>query len=484
MSDFVGRERELGLLNDRLEEIRRSGRGAFIALRGRRRVGKSRLVEEFARRSRCPCIYYTAIHERREREVERFVEAVAQSTAPAARMAQSGLGVQSWEGALELAVNGASRARPLILVIDELPYLVEDDPAIEATLQLVWDRIIQSAPVLFILIGSDRAVMESLSHEGRPLYDRPREMVVRPLTPADIATMLRLSPADALDAYLITGGFPILALEWGRGRGLDDYLARALTDPTSSLLVSAERALAAEFPDRAQARTVLRAIGADARVNREIATRAGLSGTSLHDALAILLDKGMVERCVPYSAVAHPKNARYLVADPYLRFWLRFIDRAGIDLVERGRGPLLIDRLRESWLPYRGRAIEPVIRGAVERLLPDARFGPALHVGGFWTRTNSIEVDLVGGDTTPTASTIGFVGSIKWRSSERFKRSDASALAALRASVPGAGDAAVLLGVSRSGFDPRVPLDVRLGPREIVTAYGSSGRGRDYGIGR
>jgi uncharacterized protein len=471
MGDFVGRERELRLLNDRLDEIRQTGRGAFIALRGRRRVGKSRLVEEFARRSRCPCIFYTAIHESRDMELERFLDVVAYSSAPAATIARSGLGVQGWEAALELAVSGARRERPLILVIDELPYLVERDPSIEATLQLVWDRTVQHTPVLLIAIGSDRATMESLSQEGRPLYDRPRELVVEPLSPADIAAMLRLAPADALDAYLITGGFPVLALEWGQGRSLEGYLAQVLTDPTSFLLVSAERALAAEFPDRAHARSVLRAIGSDARVHREIAKRAGLPGTSLRDALALLLNKGIVERMAPYSTVAHPKNARYLVSDPYLRFWLRFVDRSGIDLVERGRGQLLLDRFHESWTAYRGRAIEPVIRRALEQLLPDERFGVALHVGGFWTRTNSVEVDIVGGDALPVASAIDFVGSIKWRSSESFGRSDAGALAAARASVPGAGDSTILVGVSRNGFERRVPLDIRLGPREIVSAY-------------
>ena len=471
MSDFVGRGRELRLLTERLDEVRRTGRGAFIALRGRRRVGKSRLVEELARRSRCPCIFYTAIQEPREVELERFLDVVAHSSAPAATIAQSGLGVQGWEGALELAVSGARREHPLILVIDELPYLVEQDRSIEATLQLVWDRTIQRAPVLLIAIGSDRATMESLSQEGRPLYDRPREMVVEPLNPADVAALLRLEPADALDAYLITGGFPVLALEWGRGCSLNDYLARALTDPTSFLLVSAERALAAEFPDRAQARSVLRAVGSDARVHREIAKRAGLPGTSLSDALAVLLEKGIVERLAPYSTVAHSKSTRYLVADPYLRFWLRFVDRAGIDLVERGRGQLLLDRFHESWLSYRGRAVEPVIRRALEQLLPAERFGAALHVGGFWTRSNTVEVDLVGGDTLPVASAIGFVGSIKWRSSERFGRSDAGALAAARAFVPGAGDSTVLIGVSRNGFEQRLPLDVRLEPREIVAAY-------------
>ena len=69
--EFVGRERDLGLLRKRLDKVREGGRGSFIAMRGRRRVGKSRLAEEFARVSGCPCVYYTAVQQSGEAELGR-----------------------------------------------------------------------------------------------------------------------------------------------------------------------------------------------------------------------------------------------------------------------------------------------------------------------------------------------------------------------------------------------------------------------------
>ncbi len=470
-SEFVGRERELRLLEERLADVRRTGRGEFVAIRGRRRVGKSRLVEELAERSGCPCVFYTAIQESSARERERFVEAIAESQAPAAQLVRDGARADSWEAALQIAVGGIARERPLILVIDELPYLVAVEPSIEAVLQLFWDRTAARLPVLVIAIGSDRATMESLSAEGRPLYDRPREMAIAPLSPADVAEMLELDAADSLDAYLVTGGFPVLAREWGRARGLERYLKTALANPTSFLLVSGERALAAELPERAQARVVLGAIGADARVHRDIAARSQLPGTSLREALTMLIGKGLVERTTPYSTVAHPKNARYRIADPYMRFWLRFIGREGIELAERGRGQVLYERVRRAWPSYRGAAIEPIVRDAIERMLPDERFGAALHVGAFWTRDNAVELDLVGGDRVPVASKVGFAGSIKWRASAPFGRADLAALMLQRASLPGATDTTALIGVSRSGFTRGVALDISLTPEDILAAY-------------
>lgn len=467
---FVGREAELARLTGILERVKRTGGGAMVSIRGRRRVGKSRLVEEFIRRSGCPAVSYTPVQGPGPQELDRFLVAVAQSDAPAAEDVRGGATATSWEAGLSLAVRGASQEVPVVLVIDELPYLVAKEPTTEAVLQLLWDRLFGHQSVLVILVGSDRATMEALTEEGRPLYDRAREMVVDPLDPATIGELLDLSAVDALDAYTVIGGFPVLALEWERGRSLGEYLADAVTDPSSFLVISAERALAAEFPADLQARAVLTAIGGDARAHKTILSRTGLPQTSLDRAVASLLAKGIVDRLTPYSAKPSPKNRQYVVADPYLRFWLRFVGPA-TDTIDRGRGELVLAAVTQNWSTFRGRAIEPIVRDALQQVLPTDRFGTARYVGSYWNRTNTVEVDLVGGDTAPSARQIEFVGSVKWRDEQPFHRADTTALAAQRASVPGAGVATKLVGVSRGGFDADAGLDVVLSADDIVAAY-------------
>ncbi len=476
LMEFVGRERELGLLNKRLEEVRSGGAAALIAMRGRRRVGKSRLAEEFAHASGCPYVYYTAAQQAGEAELSRFVETIEGSDAPRAVDVRAGLRPKTWEAALTLAAEGATLDRPLILVVDEFPYLVAKEPSIEAVLQKVWDRSLQTAPIMVLLIGSDEAMMRALTEQGRPLYDRLREMVVRPLSPAAIGDLLELGPADAFDAHLVIGGFPVLATEWGAGRNLDAYLAEALTDPTSFLVVSGERVLAAEFPAPAT-RSVLAAIGAGARAHSTILSRTGLAATTVNDTLDSLRTSGAVRRSTPYSTKAANRIALWEVADPYLRFWLRFVE-GKIDLIERGRGSLLLDEFERSWSTYRGTAIEQPVREALELMLPAAdRFGPSRYVGSFWNRATTVEVDLVAGDAVPVAKRIGFVGSIKWREEKPFSRADAFELASARGEIPGATQSTPLVAVSSQGFDSDAPLDVRLGPEDLIAAWrlGSGG---------
>lgn len=477
MAGFVGRERYLRTLGGQLEQVRRTGEGRFVSMRGRRRVGKSRLVEEFLRRQETavPQVFFTASRQPSERELSFFAEDVAGSDLPAAEVVRGGLAFDSWDAALTLISSTADHSSPAVVVLDEFPYLVEADPAIEGTLQKVWDRRLSRVPVLLILVGSDVSMMAALTEYGRPLYGRPTtEMVVEPFDPAETADMLGLPAADAFDAQLVTGGFPLIAQSWGRGNDLWAFLSEALSDPTSPLIVSGERVLAAEFPVEAQARDVLRAIGAGETTFTAISRSVGIGGTPLTRSLELLVEKKRVVSAERPLSAKPSRETRYHVADPYLRFWLRFVG-PGIEEVERDRGELVVEDIRRSWPDYRGRAVEPLVRDAIERMLPDERFGAARYVGGYWTRTNDVEVDLVGAGRETRPGRIEFVGSIKWRERAPFGRRDLVRLASQTSRVPGADPETLTIGVSRSGFDAE-DLDARLGPEELLEAWQSPSR--------
>jgi hypothetical protein len=262
--------------------------------------------------------------------------------------------------------------------------------------------------------------------------------------------MLDLSPADAFDAYLITGGLPLLLEEWPHGAGLWDYLEQSLSRSTSALLVSGERTLAAEFPTEAQARTVLGAIGHGERTFTLIGRAAGdLNPGSVTRSLELLTGRRMVSADLPLST-RPSRETRYRIDDPYLRFWLSFIG-PGIPTVERGRGDRVLDTIRSSWTSWRGRAIEPVIREALWRLADDHLPEGTHTIGGYWTRTNDPEIDLIGADRSPIAKQITFAGSIKWLENKPFDHRDLARLITHRSQLPGADDDTPLIAVTRSG---------------------------------
>jgi hypothetical protein len=397
-------------------------------------------------------------------------EAVASSTLPSAELA-GGATFNDWPTALRVAATHASAERPSVIVIDELPDLLEYDPDADADIRTGWSAL-EGMPVMLFCIGSDVSMMEQLMDHDRALFGRPTlQLRIPPMSPGDIARLLAFDASDAFDAYLTIGGFPMLAADWGAGMIRKRFLARELIDPSSNLIVNGERILAAEFRSDTQAREVLEAIGKGERRFEEIRRRVSLQPTSLSRSLELLVQgKGVVERLTPYAAPLPRRDPRYLIADPYLRFWLRFV-APYMQEIERGRGDETVARVTRDWPVYRGAAVEPLVRAAIERMLPDDRFGDARRVGSWWDRTGR-QLDLVGLPESGGLARVSFVGSIKWRERAPFDGKDLRSLASAQTLVPGVDADTLLVGVSRSGFDASSSrLDVRLEPEELLRAW-------------
>ncbi|WP_129667633.1 ATP-binding protein [Phytoactinopolyspora endophytica] len=471
MIEFVGREHELSQLSWLLDQVREAvgghAPGQCVQMRGRRRIGKSSLVEESLRRTGVPAVFFTAERRSAEAELTSFWRTVSESGVDR-RGLVGGITPRDWSGAFQTLALLLPDDEPTVVVIDELPYLIEQVDAFEGILQKAWDRELSRKPILLILVGSDLGMMEALNQYDRPFYQRGREMVVGPLNPADVGGMLGLDAADTLDATLITGGLPLICSEWERGTPVWDYLEFALSNPLSALLVSAERVLAAEFPRHVQARTVLSAIGSGERTFANLARAAGdIQQASLQRSLELLGNKRIIDADVPLSD-RPSKERRYRVSDPYLQFWLTFIE-PNLHLIERRRADLALERVRRQWTTWRGRAIEPLVRESLARLLPAQGIPAAAEVGAYWTRSNDVEIDIVGADRAPIAKQIHFVGSIKWLDQRPFDAHGLGELAVQRNRLPGADESTPLLAISRSGTSVQGVASFE--PDDLVAAW-------------
>jgi AAA+ ATPase superfamily predicted ATPase len=474
---FHGRSADLRLLLQQLDDVRTGAgttRGRAMMLSGRRRVGKSRLVQELCDRSGVPSVVFQATRRRRPAAERRdFLDAVTQAGLPGSELV-AGLTASDWNQALRSLTVALPDDGPAVVVLDELPWLTEQDSELEGALQTVWDRHLANKPVLLILIGSDLSVMSALQEHGRPFFGRARPMRIEPLNVADVQDATELDAASAVDAYLLTGGFPEIVQSWQPGTTLRDFLHESLANPLSPLLVSGELSMLGEFPEPTAARAVLDAVGSGERTFSTIATAAGNDGPlksgTLGPVLTSLLDKGALAVDRPLAARADTKNKRYRIEDTYLRFWLA-LARKAIPLVERGQSERALEQIGRSWSTWRGRAVEPLVRSSLQRLLPDESWPEVESIGGWWNRQNNPEVDLIGADREPVARTVGFAGSIKWHDDRPFDRREYDALVRAAVAVPGLGEEVPLVGVSRSGFIDGLPLAATWGPEDLVAAW-------------
>lgn len=254
-----------------------------------------------------------------------------------------------------------------------------------------------------------------------------------------------------------------------RSDDLKTFLESALASADTPFVGTASRVLDAEFPPKLEARRVLSAIGYGERARKRISDAVGVEPGNLSASLDLLIDEKRVVR-VSYPYATRSLNApSYSIADPYLRFWLRFVERE-LPAIERQRVDEVVARILDQWSAVRGKMVEPIIRDALERLLPDDRLPGASHIGSYWNRKGDLEVDLVGGDHERKPQEVVFVGSIKWRERVPFGSGDTKELIEHAERVPGVGPSTLLVAVSRSGIDRSArKIDLSFSPRDLVS---------------
>ena len=476
--DFFGRGHELDVLDDMLRQVAEAGYGRLVGVRGRRQVGKSRLAEHFASRSGVP---YGVIAGMKSTPVDiqmrRAVQTLRSSANPLPGIeAVTATTPADWHDLLS-RLRLVVRDEPVILVFDEFPWAWETSTWLDGLLQSLWDGDFARHPVLMLLIGSDEAMMDRLFEHDRPLFGRmDDQLVVRPFNPAETALALGggVKAQDVFDAQLVTGGFPELINHAKRFSGATEMVENSLSRPHTLLADIAQLNLAGELSDSVSARLVLDAIGADeVGVVNFSAIAATLGGdktaeTAVARAMKVLVDFKQIVAVDFPGGRQGSRLKRYRIADPYLRFWFRFVEPE-LRNIEIGRPDLAVDAFRRGWSSWRGKVIEPLVREAVLRLAPrlEGALAGIEAVNAWWERSGTHEFDVVGAghDRLPLA-----VGSVKWRENQPFNDRDLAKLVAARSVVPHA-ERASLIAVSSRGVENGVSVDKVLDAADLLTAW-------------
>jgi hypothetical protein len=369
---------------------------------------------------------------------------------------------------------------PAIVILDELPWLAEQDDLFDGALQTAWDRLLARRPVLLLLLGSDIHMMERLTAYDRPFFGRADNLVLGPLNPLETARALGLDATDALDAHLVSGGLPGILRSWPHATPPLPFIEQECADPASPLFSVPESTLMAAFPTPDQARRVLEAVGSGDRTHTNIAASAGsrhgaLPSGSLSPLLRRLVEEKRVLAVDEPLSTQPGKPALYRIADSNLRLYLGVL-RSAHEQARRGRPEAAFRLVQRRWSAWRGRAVEPLVRQSLELASVAGRlpWPDAEAVGGWWNRRFDPEVDLVGADRSPVAQRIHFIGSVKWLTTP-FDDRDLAELMRSATEVPGfAPGGTGLVIVSRSGTSPRLDparVDLVQGPADILSAW-------------
>ena len=402
---FIGRERELTALN----RLYGSNKFEFAVIYGRRRVGKTALINEFVRDKKA--IYFMGVESNAKQNLDNFSKSIIEyGTGFSLETSFS-----SFQAALEYVFKLAENER-VVLAIDEYPYVARSSKSLASTLQLLIDKYKDNSKLMLILCGSSMSFMEDyvLSYKA-PLYGRKTAQMK--INPFDFEETCRyfpnLSGEDKALIYGIVGGTPQYLLQIDDKLSIEENIKNTYLNPTSPLFEETTNLLKQEVREPAIYNAIITAIATGASRMSEISSKVGEDTNVCSIYLKNLLSLGIVQKETPYGEKASRKSI-YSVEDNMFRFWYRFVPENN-SIIARGADDLAYKRIEPHLSEYMGGVFEEICKQYLwKQLLTGNSPVEFTSLGRWWgndPKTKSqTEIDIMGEADKNTA----LFGECKW----------------------------------------------------------------------
>ena len=391
MEKFIGRDPELGLLQRAFQ----SSRSEFIPIYGRRRVGKSELILKFMARKRG--VYFLGQQSSTALQVREFLAEAARALG---MPLLAELRTAGWQQALRTVSEqwaGANPGTKLVLALDEFQWIAASSPSLISELQHCWDRWWRDAGnVMLLLCGSYLGFMErEVLGRKSPLFGRRTAQIhLQPFGYRDAARFHpRWSPADKARAYFLVGGLPQYLLCLDDRRSIAANIREHLLAEFAPLFHEPAFLLREELREIAPYQALLHAVASGHTTAPAIAAAAGLPERNLHYYLEQLTSLGYLRRRYPLERRRpNPRQVRFGIDDPLLRFWFRFVF-PNVSVI-RASGPAcaFADRIAPSLEAWFGSGFERLCREALPLIYRHEGVAAGFQVGEFWSPRTQIDV--------------------------------------------------------------------------------------------
>lgn len=328
---FFGREELLRQLSD-LWDKRTS---SLVTCRGRRRVGKSTLVEEFAKRSSSAFVKLEGLRPKKGMtnvtQLAFFAEKLSEQThreipAPG-----------SWYAAFARLDEAISDKGRTVVLLDEISWMAFDDLTFPEVLKSAWDDLFKKHPkLILVLCGSVSSwirdnILESSAYVGR----RSLDIVVPELPLSECVKFWgerakRIETREIIDVLSVTGGIPRYLEEINPRLSASENIRRLCYQPNSVLRQDFDDMFYDVVTHKPRfAARVLRILADGPKNCAEIAEALHVErGGDISKAFSELKEAGFVaEECTTNPETGEEmREKRYRLKDNYTRFYLRYIE--------------------------------------------------------------------------------------------------------------------------------------------------------------
>jgi len=358
---FIGREQEL----NRLKGLLSKQNASLIVVRGRRRIGKSRLLAEFGKEMKS--YFFSGNPPIRKTSAQSQRELFAQQLE---RVGISGIKPDDW-GNLFWHLSKHTEKGRILIVFDEISWMGGKDPHFLGHLKTAWDMYFSKNPNLIIaLCGSvsswiEKNILSSSGFLGRITIDLILEEL--PLHECNGFWSPKESRITAYEKFKflsITGGVP-LYLEQIRTNSSAEENIRDLCFTRGGLLVREFEEIFSDLFSRKKSchKELVTCLSSGPKELAQICKELGKSQGGLYSKyLDELMKAGFIKRDFTWDLKSskQSKLSRYRLSDNYLRFYLKYIapNRAKI---EKGSITLSMQNHLPGWESNMGLMFENLV---------------------------------------------------------------------------------------------------------------------------
>jgi Predicted ATPase (AAA+ superfamily) len=381
---FIGRENEL----DKLNRMYDGDKFESVIIYGRRRVGKTTLINEFCKGKNT--IFFAALESNRQMNLEAFSNAI---------YTNANITFKSFED-IFIHIAKLAQSERLILVIDEYPYLAESDRSISSILQNYIDHHFKATKLFLILCGSSMRFMENqvLGYQS-PLYGRRTAQFK--ILPFDYYDTAKWFPAYTAEekaiVYGITGGIPMYIEQFSTDKTLDENILDAVLDRNAMLFEEPSNLLKQELREPQMYNTIITAIASGKTKMSEISTTAGIESGLCSKYINNLISLDILKRETP---VTNPSTKRpiYLIDDELFRFWYYFIPKNMAAIVSGRIRDSYAETVKKRLSDYMGLVFEKMCRDYVLNRYTELPFFIG-EIGQWWgndpVNKQQVQIDVV-----------------------------------------------------------------------------------------
>ena len=327
---FVGREREISKLN----KMYQSEKFEFAVLYGRRRVGKTTLIQEFIRDK--DSFYYMSVEGTKKENLSGLSKVLLSKSDLLSSTAE----FSDFEKLLEFIDSLAISEKRIIIAIDEYPYLAASYPTISSMIQSHIDNCWKDSRLFFILCGSSMSFMEEqvLGYKS-PLYGRrTAQFKIHPFTFFEARQMLDgFSDEEKAILYGVTGGIPEYLSRISKKLNIHENIIELFFEESGRLFEEPINLMKQELKEPMSYHSIISAIASGTSKVNEIATKTGLESSGCSNQLSSLIALGIVQKETPITEAETSRKTLYHLSDSMYVFWYRFV-RPNISSIVRGVG--------------------------------------------------------------------------------------------------------------------------------------------------